>query len=86
MLADPTVQVAVIGVFATSITTAGVVLVALISNRRPTPQSSDAVEKALRERIAVLEVANSALQYEIDRKVATIDVLREQLRASRRRK
>lgn len=51
---DPTVQVAVVGIVTTLITTAGVVLAAIVNNRRERAGSANSgVEAALRERIVL---------------------------------
>lgn len=51
---DPTVQVAIIGVFATFITTMGVIIVAVINNRKErTGAAEEGIESSLRERIVL---------------------------------
>lgn len=51
---DPTVQVAIIGVMTTMITTAGVIIAAMVNNRRERTGSSAAgIEATLRERITL---------------------------------
>lgn len=51
---DPTVQVAIIGVMTTLITTAGVIIAAMVNNRRERSGSSQAgIEATLRERITL---------------------------------
>lgn len=54
MPSDPAVQVALVGVFATLITTIGVVVAAVINNRKERTGAADqGVEATLRERIAL---------------------------------
>lgn len=49
---DVTVQVAFVGILTTMVTTAGVVLVAIINNRKERGQAAEsAMERTLRERI-----------------------------------
>lgn len=51
---DPTVQVAAIGIFTTLITTMGVIVVAVLNNKRERGGAADAgVEATLRERLAL---------------------------------
>jgi hypothetical protein len=53
---DPTAQVAAIGIFTTFITTIGVILVAILNNRKERGDAADSgVELALREQVAVRE-------------------------------
>jgi cell division protein FtsB len=80
---DPNVQVALVSVIATVITTAGVVAVAIINNRRERGNAaSEGVEAALDERDVLERML--ALISENERKEATITGLRKangQLRA-----
>lgn len=49
---DPTVQVALIGIFTTVVTTAGVVLVAVVNSKKERGNTAEsAMEMTLRERI-----------------------------------
>jgi hypothetical protein len=51
---DPTVQVAVVGVLTTFITTLGVIVVAVINNKKErTGAADEGVEATLRERLAL---------------------------------
>lgn len=60
---DPTVQVALIGIFTTVITTAGVVAVAVMNNRKERGASAEsAMERTLRERITLRDEQNAELR------------------------
>lgn len=73
---DPNVQVALISVFATAVTTAGVILVAFINNRRERSSAASAgVEAGLDER-DILSLVRSLLA-EADRKEKVINDLSE---------
>lgn len=62
---DPTVQVALSGIFATLITTAGVVAVAIINNRRERGATAEsAMERTLRERIVLRDEQIAELREE----------------------
>lgn len=91
---DPTVQVAFIGILTTMITTAGVVIAAVVNNRRErTGSATQGIEATLRERILLRDeqitdlredVTNlrlrldTALEENIE-KTDLIDHLREEL-------
>lgn len=80
---DPNVQVALVSVIATTITTLGVVMVAVINNRKERTKAANAgVEAGLDEELLehLLELID-----ENNRKEATITTLRRQLRESRAR-
>lgn len=54
MTNDPTVQVALVGILTTAITTGGVVLAAVVNNRRERSGSAEeGIEATLRERITL---------------------------------
>jgi hypothetical protein len=82
MALDPNVQVALVSVFATTITTLGVIAVAMINNRKERTKAADAgVEAGLDEkdvlsRILALITENDALEKE----VATVTAERDQLK------
>lgn len=79
---DPNVQVALVSVIATAITTVGVIAVAIINNRKERSKAASAgVEAALDER-DVLEKMLSLIN-ENDRKETTITSLRKQLREAK---
>ena len=81
---DPNVQVALISVFATTITTLGIIMVAVINNRKERTKAANAgVEAGLDER-DILEKMLSLID-ENQRKEATITSLRKQLREARAR-
>lgn len=74
---DTTVQVAVVGVFTTLITTIGVIVVAFINNRKERGgAANEGVEAALRERVAFNESQIAILQRSNDRKEEVIQRLR----------
>jgi len=80
---DPNVQVALVSVIATTITTLGVVMVAVINNRKERTKAANAgVEAGLDEELLEHLLA---LIDENNRKEATITTLRGQLRESRAR-
>lgn len=63
---DPTVQVALVGVVTTALTTAGIVGVAIVNNRRERSGSAEsAVEKTLRERIVLRDEQIAGLREDI---------------------
>lgn len=63
---DPTAQVAAIGILTTFITTVGVILVAVLNNRKERGDAADAgVEAALRERIALRDEQISDRDHDI---------------------
>lgn len=80
---DPNVQVALVSVIATTITTLGVVMVAVINNRKERTKAANAgIEAGLDEELLEHLLA---LIDENNRKEATITTLRRQLRESRAR-
>ena len=75
---DPNIQVAFISVLATLITTAGVVAVAIINNRKERTQTADvAVDAALDEKDILGRMLS--LINENERKEATITTLKEEI-------
>lgn len=79
MAIDPNVQVALVSVFATAITTAGVIAVAIINNRKERDKAADAgVDAALDERDVLGRMLS--LISENDRKEVTIKGLRKENR------
>lgn len=82
MTIDPNVQVALISVFATFVTTCGVVAVAVINNRKERSKAANAgVEAGLDERDVLERML--ALISENERKEETIASLRRQIREMR---
>jgi len=96
---DPTVQVAAIGIITTLITTVGVILVAIMNNKRERGGAADAgVEVTLRERITLrdeqlLELRDEKKDLvhrldtalaEVEEKTWLIRHLREELTTARR--
>lgn len=78
---DPTVQVAFIGIITTVVTTAGVVAVAIVNNKKERGGSAnEGVEAVLRERVAQNEGYIAMLERDNHRKELLIQDLREQLR------
>lgn len=76
---DPNVQVAFVGIFATMITSAAVVLVAVINNRRERSGSARAgIEAGLDEQNVLQRML--ALIAENERKEFTIEGLKKQVR------
>lgn len=66
MPSDPAVQVALVGIFTTFITTAGVILVAVINNRKErTGAADEGVEATLRERLALRDEQIADLRADI---------------------
>lgn len=79
---DPTVQVALIGVVATLITTAGVVIAAMINNKKERAKAADkATEDALDDSVILKRMVD--LIAENDRKEKTITRLRGEVRELR---
>lgn len=75
---DPTVQVAIVSVVATFITTAGIILVAVINNRKERSNAANAgVESALDEGEVLSRMLT--LITENERKERTITSLRERV-------
>lgn len=86
MALDPNVQVALVSVFATTITTLGVIAVAVINNRKERTKAADAgVEAGLDEkdvlsRILALISENDVLEKSVVEITAERDQLRTQVR------
>lgn len=79
MALDPNVQVALVSIIATSITTLGVILVAVINNRRERARSAHAgVEVGLNDKDILQRLL--ALIAENERKEQTIVSLNEKIR------
>lgn len=87
MALDPNVQVALVSVFATTITTLGVIAVAMINNRKERTKAADAgVEAGLDEkdvlsRILTLHSEKDGLQ----KSLAAVTAERDQLKDENRR-
>lgn len=83
MPGDPTVQVAIVGVLATLITTLGVVFVAVINNRKERGGAADeGVEAALRERLTLRDEQLADLRadvHELEAKLARAGVRNREL-------
>lgn len=92
MALDPNVQVALVSVFATAITTLGVIAVAVINNRKERTKAADAgVEAGLDEkdvltRILALISENDALEKTVADLTAERDQLLETIRQLRAEK
>jgi hypothetical protein len=73
---DPTVQVAAIGILTTLVTTAGIVVVAIINNRKERGSSAEsAMERTLRERILLRDEQIQELRQDIadrDKRIAEL--------------
>lgn len=77
---DPRVQVAIIGIFTTVVTTAGVVLVALLNSRKERGSSAEsAMERTLRERILLRDEQITDLKGELAEREREIAQLREEI-------
>lgn len=76
---DATVQVALIGIITTLITTAGIVLVTIINNRKERGGAADAgVEGMLRERIVLRDEQILDLKRDLEEALAERDAAREE--------
>lgn len=74
---DPTVQVAAVGIFTTLITTVGVIIVAIINNRKERGgAANEAVEETLRERILLRDEQIMDLKGEVAHKESIIQRLK----------
>ena len=81
---DPTVQIALIGVLSTVLTTAGVVIAAVTSNRKERGKAAEsAVEAALRERITLKDEQLDDLRGDIAARDHKIAQLQEDLNLCR---
>lgn len=81
MASAPTVQVALIGILATLITTLGVIIVAAINNRKERESSaSKGMEAVLRERLAYKDERIATLENTVSRKELVIERLRSEIR------
>lgn len=70
---DPTVQVALIGIFTTVVTTIGVIGVAVLNSRKERGSAAEsAMERTLRERITLRDEQIADLREELAEKEATI--------------
>lgn len=77
---EPTVQVAIIGVATTMITTTGVIIVAFVNNRRErSSAATGGVESTLRERITLKDEQLQDLRDDKARLQARLDVALEAL-------
>ena len=84
--ADPTVQVAIIGVLTTLITTSGVIIVAVLNSRKEkatgqTPPISPDKEEILRDRITLRDERIAALREDIterDERIIELEAEREE--------
>jgi hypothetical protein len=78
---DTTVQVAVVGIFTTLITTIGVIVVAIINNRKERGgAANEAVEETLRERIILRDEQILDLKDEVAHKEAIIQRLKNKIK------
>ena len=80
---DPNVQVALVSVFATMITTLGVITVALINNRKDRAKAADAGVEAGRDEMDVLEKILTLMRdgEQKDQKIAPLEAEIKGLRA-----
>lgn len=70
---DPTVQVALIGIFTTVVTTIGVIGVAVLNSRKERGSAAEsAMERTLRERITLRDEQIADLREELAEEEATI--------------
>lgn len=85
MALDPNVQVALVSVFATTITTLGVIAVAVINNRKERTKAADVGvdagldEKDVLSRILALIAENDALEKNLIVVTAERDLLRDEV-------
>lgn len=81
---DATVQVAFVGIFTTLVTTAGVVVVAIINNRRERGQAAEsAMERTLRERIVLRDEQIADLKADLAERDRIIEQQAEELKLRR---
>jgi hypothetical protein len=81
---DATLQVGFLGIITTFVTTAGVVIVAMINNRRERGSAAEsAMERTLRERIILRDEQIADLKADIEEKDRTISRLQEELALQR---
>lgn len=81
MPSDPTVQVAAVGIFTTLITTIGVIVVAIINNKKERGgAANEAVEETLRERIILRDEQIQDLKDEVAHKETIIQRLKTEIR------
>lgn len=77
---DATVQVALIGIITTLVTTAGVVGVAIVNNRKERGTAAEsAMERTLRERIILRDEQIADLKADVEDRDRTIMKLQEEL-------
>lgn len=80
LAADPTVQIALAGIFTTIITVIGGVVVTVINNKKERGNSAEnAMEATLRERIVLRDEQIEDLRVDIEERDHTIEKLNEQL-------
>lgn len=86
MPSDPTVQVAAVGIFTTLITTIGVIIVAVLNNKKErTDAATEGIEETLRERILLRDEQILDLRDEVAHKEQIIQRLKAELKEARRR-
>lgn len=86
MPSDPTVQVAAVGIFTTFITTIGVIVVAVLNNKKErTDAAQEGIEETLRERILLRDEQILDLKDEVAHKEQIIQRLKADLKEARRR-
>lgn len=77
---DATVQVALVGIFTTMVTTAGVVIVAMINNRKERGGAAEsAMERTLRERIVLRDEQIADLRSDLEERDRMIAQQAEEL-------
>lgn len=80
MPSDPTVQVAAIGIITTFITTLGVIVVAVLNNRKErTDAAETGIEETLRERIILRDEQIMDLKDEVAHKEQIIQRLKAKI-------
>lgn len=80
MPSDPTVQVAVVGILTTFITTAGVIIVAVLNNKKErTDAAQEGIEETLRERILLRDEQIQDLKDEVAHKETIIQRLKSKI-------
>lgn len=80
---DATLQVGLVGIFTSIVTTAGIVIVAMINNRKERGQAAEsAMERTLRERIVLRDEQIADLRADIEARDRTISQLKEEIALS----
>lgn len=86
MPSDPAVQVAAVSIFTTFITTIGIIIVAVLNNKKErTDAASEGIEETLRERILLRDEQILDLRDEVAFKDQIIQRLEADLKEAKRR-